>query len=380
MSRSGRVVTLWVLIAYAMTVIGAALSLRYWHPTTASTGPVKLARLRRLVESNPDRPLLVMLGSSRTDSLFVARRLSGLRGPYGKPWVAFNFGMPGTGAIHERVFLREMLDAGIRPRLLLVEFQTTLLNEPGSNFASEERCTTAGWRTLPELLGMLPYFAHPARQCLEWLQARLLPAYMFRCWLAEELVLGWSAKPAPKWDESTDPWGYRLPDWPGPAECARRLAYTRKEFCEGLRHFRVAMGPSQAMRDLLELCRRERVPVVLVVPPESTLFRSWYAPQGLAEIDRLLVQLHATYRVPILDARGWVEDKDFHDGHHVKASGAQVFTTRLLDELRPILGLSDEPGRPQPTSAQSPPAAETVTRRRLAEPLAHGTTCSPGCA
>jgi hypothetical protein len=107
------------------------------------------------------------------------------------------------------------------------------------------------------------------------------------------------------------------------------------------------------MRDLLELCRKEQVPVVLFVPPESAIFRSWYAPEGLAEIDRLLAELQADYHVRILDARTWVDDKDFHDGHHVKASGAQVFTSRLLDELRPLLDLSGEAGRPDGAGTNS---------------------------
>jgi hypothetical protein len=325
---------------YAVSLVGAAFGLRYWHPTTASTGPVKLARLRRLAARAPDRPLLVMLGSSRTDSSFVARHF-GPPGPGGRPWVAFNFGLPGGGAIHELVFLREMLDAGVRPRLLLVEFQATLLNEPAVHSASEERCTTAGWRSLPELLTMLPYFSRPDKQAFQWLQARLLPAYMFRCWLTEAAALPFSARRLPTWEESTDPWGYRLPDWPNPAECARRLEYTKSEFSEGLHRFRLAEGPCRALRDLLDLCRREQVPVVLVVPPESTLFRSWYASEGLAAVDRLLAELHAAYGVPVLDARDWVEDRDFHDGHHVTAAGARVFTSRLLEELGPLLESAD---------------------------------------
>ena len=42
---------------------------------------------------------------------------------------------------------------------------------------------------------------------------------------------------------------------------------------------------------MLDRCRREGIPAVLVRMPESTNFRSWYRPEGLAEIRRLFEEL-----------------------------------------------------------------------------------------
>ena len=125
---------------------------------------------------------------------------------------------------------------------------------------------------------------------------------------------------------------------PSAAECAVRLEETRLTFAESLRRFRPGQGSTKALRDLLDCCRREQIPVVLIIPPESTLFRSWYTPEGLAAVDHLLDDLRRTYGVRILDARHWVADKDFGDGHHVLPAGAEVFTTRLLGELEKVSG------------------------------------------
>jgi hypothetical protein len=95
--------------------------------------------------------------------------------------------------------------------------------------------------------------------------------------------------------------------------------------------------PVRAMRDLLECCRREQVPVALVLTPESTEFRSWYSPACRAAIHGLLEELRAVYGVEVIDATRWLNDTDFVDGHHLDESGSWQYTTRLLAEVRRIL-------------------------------------------
>jgi hypothetical protein len=91
------------------------------------------------------------------------------------------------------------------------------------------------------------------------------------------------------------------------------------------------------MYDLLECCRREQIPVVLVLTPESSVFRGWYSADALSAVRQMLSELSEAHGVRIIDSRQWLADTDFLDGHHVLASGAKIFTTRLLDELRPLL-------------------------------------------
>jgi hypothetical protein len=91
------------------------------------------------------------------------------------------------------------------------------------------------------------------------------------------------------------------------------------------------------MGDLLERCREERIPVLLVLMPESTAFRSWYKAEGLAEARRRLTALSQTYGAHVLDTTELLADEDFVDGHHVLASGAQAFTSRLNEEVERLM-------------------------------------------
>ncbi len=87
---------------------------------------------------------------------------------------------------------------------------------------------------------------------------------------------------------------------------------------------------------MLDLCRREGLRAAVVVLPEGDAFRALYPPEALRKIDDYLDRLAAD--VPVIDARGWVGDDGFADGHHLLPSGASVFTARLAREaLSPLL-------------------------------------------
>jgi hypothetical protein len=86
--------------------------------------------------------------------------------------------------------------------------------------------------------------------------------------------------------------------------------------------------------------------------PESAEFRSWYPPEMLAAIDRFVAELSAEFGVPIVDARGWIADAEFSDGHHLLPSGAAVFTDRLARE--PVLRAFAGAGAPSTFAAQRP--------------------------
>jgi hypothetical protein len=333
---------LWFLGMYAAGLLVFLVGLDCSPPWVYNGGRYKWQNLLRLVEREPGRPLVVMLGSSRTDHLFEACCLDGLPGPGGQPLAAYNFGAPAAGPIHEYLYLRTMLAAGIRPRLLLVEFLPVLLNERRKGLISEENWTSAPWRSLPEMIFLRPYLARPDLKFHDWLEARAVPWYFFRYHLQRGLLGLMYGGGKPDRDFIHDAWGHMIPEGPDRGEIARRLYRTRHYYRPTLQELRLGNGPSQAMRDLLECCRREGIPVALVVTPESTEFQSWYGREALAPAAEFLKELRATYDVPVLDARGWVRDEDFQDGHHVLAGGAQAFTHRLIEELRPLLAEGEE--------------------------------------
>ena len=68
------------------------------------------------------------------------------------------------------------------------------------------------------------------------------------------------------------------------------------------------------------------MPVRLVLMPESRAFRGLYGPGA---DDRLRAVLPAG----VVDAREWLPDDAFNDGHHMLARGAEAFTDRLGREV-----------------------------------------------
>ena len=146
---------------------------------------MKWERLGQWAAEKPDRPLLVMMGSSRADHALQAGRLDGLKGSDGRPWSAFNFGVPAAGPIHEYLYLRQMLARGIRPRLLLVEFVSPLFNNAHSRQISEENWTYPEWVSATQLLQMAPYYVRPVRKGTLWLESRLVPWCVYRAFVRD---------------------------------------------------------------------------------------------------------------------------------------------------------------------------------------------------
>jgi hypothetical protein len=347
LTRGGRAAVAWAVIFFAAAQIGLDFVIEHWRPTLAErVYRDKWDQLGRLRGDQPDRPLLVMLGSSRALGGFDAGRLDGLADPDGRPLLPYNFGVPMFGPVRALHSLREMLDAGVRPRLLLVEVSPLLLHQRRRGDISEEGWISVPWLGGAEFIHLRPYLTRPGQADRLWLQSRLAPWYTFRFnlqrWLQQQLALVDDGQD----DIHYDPWG-RVAEKPHTREeCSRRLREARFLNSPSLSHFRLGPGPSRALRDLLGCCRHEGIPAVLVVMPESTTFRSWYLPEGRVAVRRLLADLRAEFGVPIIDATRWVRDDEFADGHHLLPAGARRFTGRLAEELRPVvasLGKTDEP-------------------------------------
>jgi hypothetical protein len=343
MRQSGRAVALWAVGFYAISLLAVLPILAHWPWMAYNTADYKWQQLRQRLASAPDRPLLLMVGSSRTDNAFQSWRCNGLPCADGKALLAYNFGVPTAGPAHELLYVREMLEAGIRPRLLLIEFLPLLLNKPHPGIISEENWAAAPWRSLRQLVCLCPYFIHPGKKLLDWLEARLAPCYLFRYHFQRRVLAALFRDEPFEVDYTHDGWGRQLPDGPSAVQIAQRVAVTAHHYRPSLQHFRVGAGPRQALHDLLDLCHREQVPVMLVVTPESSICRSWYSPEAVLRARQLLAELSETYGVPVIDAWQWLPDTDFHDSHHVMASGSQRFTTRLLEEVAPRLQAPRDP-------------------------------------
>src|SRR5438270_8822425 len=102
--RGSRGRVLWLLGGLALCQVGLAFAVEAWLGEVRD--PECLAKIRRLKErraESPSRPLVLVLGSSRTGYGLDARRLS--TGAEGPPALVFNFGLMGGGPVLQRVAL-----------------------------------------------------------------------------------------------------------------------------------------------------------------------------------------------------------------------------------------------------------------------------------
>lgn len=334
MSQGAKAVLLWGMLFYVLIQAAVFILMCYWHPMLFDyVWNLKWERFQDWSARTVDGPAVVMLGSSRTDDAFRASLLDGRPGADGRPLRAFNLGMPGTGSMHEWLYFHDMLEAGVRPRLLLIEYLPPLLNAPHTGLISEESWTSGPWIHTKHLVRLWPYLHNPPAKGQEWLESRLVPGYVYRAHLQERLREWCKGEPPiPILLRGHDPWGYHVPEDISAIERYRRWIVTRELYGRSLRHFRPGRGPIAALRQLVEDCRREQIPAMLVVMPESERYRKLYSSQCRATADALLAELRAS-GTPVIDANKWLDEDDFSDGHHVNGQGAEKFTARLIEEV-----------------------------------------------
>jgi hypothetical protein len=321
----------WFLAGFALCQLALGAVIDRLPSVRDPEFEARLDRLRARQAATPGRPLVLVLGSSRTGCGLDARRLSETDHYHGA--LVFNFGISGSGPLFQLVNLRRLLDAGIRPDLLYVEVMPALLaDRDGSR---EERLLDGARLRLAEVLSVCPSYRHPRRLLGGWLLGRLLP-----CHRHQAEIRGWLGLDKASGDAGfVDEYGWRC--WASPIEEGFRrqvsdLAHRQYQpYCVSETF---APGPVRALEELLALCRREGIPVKLLLMPEGKPFRDLYSPASRKAFATLMGQIQSKWGVAVVDARGWVNDTGFWDTHHLLDEGARCFTDRFGREaLRPAL-------------------------------------------
>jgi hypothetical protein len=93
-----------------------------------------------------------------------------------------------------------------------------------------------------------------------------------------------------------------------------------------------------SVRETLEVCRAEHIPVALVVLPEGRPLRDCYPPGSWQRVKTFLTSLSRRYSVPLINAWRWMREEDFVDSQHLRADTAGPFTERFGREaIEPLL-------------------------------------------
>jgi hypothetical protein len=341
--RTGRArgALLWGLLVFAAGQLATAVALEHALPGVRDAEyAAKTARLRTLLQQAPGRPLVLVLGSSRTMMNFDAGRAEAQL--TARSAVVFNFGMRGAGPMLELVFLRRLLADGLRPDLILLEVLPPVFNGSAPH-PLEQLWLNGGRLRLSELSRLRRYHTEPGRLVRHWLKNRWAPCSSYSRELRGALGTGLpEAPPAP--DEpcpgELDPHGWQ-PYFVDGVTAEQRRTFSevaRAQYSESLGPFQPGAQPLRALDDLVALCRREGIALAFVLMPESSTFRALYPEGMVAGLERHLKGCKDAEGMPLVDARAWVDDSGFWDGHHALPTGARAFTDRLSDEvLQPLL-------------------------------------------
>jgi hypothetical protein len=320
--------------------VAAELSLYVRDPGYAD----KEIRLARQEAANPGAPSVVMLGTSRTGFAFHAGRIREQLAPDLGGATVFNFGIPASGPVTHLLYLKRLIEDGHRFDLLLVEVLPPTLADispsPGMIGGPLEARFLFGDRLRHEEVDTVIGHGFPASVRTQWRDSVVYPWYALRFPILGRVspsALPWHLRY--DWSRTPDDTGWSTPivDEVSPTQYAEGLARAGGEYRGILSDMHPTGGGARALADLLAVCRETRIPVKLVLMPESAGFRAFYPPATTERLHRFLGELSAEYRCEVVDARDWLPDAAFTDGHHMLRPGAEAFSDRLLrDVIRPF--------------------------------------------
>jgi hypothetical protein len=348
----GRADVLWGLFVFVAVQLGLVVAIEILLPQFRDPFyAYRAASLKRRTLDAPSKPLtVVMLGSSRVrDGLRSGDLGRHLEARLGRDVVLYNFGIPQCGPVMSLLNFERLRAAGLKPDLLLFDVVPMLLatrSADGRPSAPLESRYGQANRLWHDELEIVERYGFPADEYHKvWWRSMLAPCYGQRFQILNSLLpqlLDNSMRDflaqARKIDES----GF-TPRKEGeftPALRRNAVDFARSEFADVLAQFQLCPAACEAQRRLMARCREERIPAVLVLMPESNGFRGWYSAQAIDQLNSHLRAMSLEFTVPLVDARQWVADEDFSDGHHLLPGGATVFTERLGRELlEPVLAL-----------------------------------------
>jgi hypothetical protein len=290
-------------------------------------------RLRMLQQRRaeaPRRPLLLVMGSSRALGLFRPERLPALRTAAGEEVLPFNFAHTAAGPSYMYLSYRRLLEKGHVPRWLVLEIMPLIAGQEsrqvyGSRMVARE---FAWFRDHRELLDLAREYFKP--RAVPWAHLRVPLIHRYAPELAVappgfEIAGDFDALGGARFEPACRA--------PAPGEVAEKLRRDVAEKGTLLDEFHPDPVAEQSLRALVTLCRQKGTRLALVLSPESPAFRTVYSLRCYQQIGEYATRWADEFDVPLLDAREWLEEGDFIDGHHPVYSGQTRFTDRLAQEL-----------------------------------------------
>ena len=299
----------------------------------------KLLRLQARVAEHADRPLVVVLGSSR---ISMGLRPGSIGDDPQSPLV-FNASLIGSGPLMELMCLRRLLADGVKPSAVVVEVWAPFLFQEGS-FREEIRIDVNRVRR-DDIPLLSKYYLKPDELANKSLWAHIAPAFTHRFYFVSQVMPGWLPFNLRR-DSSfsgMDQWGWLPGHGDDLTQDRRDLSFSKtiEYYAAILAQWRCGPDADKALHELLTLLADEQIPTTLLIMPESSKLRAMYSEQSLRESDAYLNGLATQYHLPLIDTRTWADDARLPDGFHLTREGANEYTTRFHREVLPQIKLRE---------------------------------------
>ena len=346
LSRKSKLSLLCFLVVFGGSQLAGSIAWQQFYPELGDQEyGYRLAYLRAKRVHDPDRPLVLVLGSSRAAMGFSPRDLPPYHLVSGRSPLVYNFAAVGAGPLTELQMLRRLLANRIRPDWVFLEvWPLTFHKEMSADQALSRRCLH-----LVDLPLIFRYSDNPLEMLADNWPEVFFPCVGQRANLLRSFGPDWLAyeharAPIPFEDvpvRTLDDAGWlplaKLPS--GEAQERARMQRVRQDYsAKVFADIQFRGANDRALRDLLRLCRKKGIATVLFTMPEASFFRGWYPPEVKQTFETYLAGLAREFGIPVIDTRTWVPDTYLADGFHLHRTGAQDFT-RLFGRvaLQPLL-------------------------------------------
>lgn len=336
-----------------------------------------------LKQADPAALKVIFLGSSRTLHGFAAGELTNIEtadvsaadgspSP-SQPVVAYNFGARGFGPVGTLLNLRRLLNAEVRPDLVLIEVMPPWFDSGMVELAPDR--IAPGSLSFGEVQFIDRFATSRTELWGEWAWSRVFPCVAQRARLLSLVEPNLLLEKERIEFIDLDAHGFdRLDDsYPATVRDAGRKAMEH-EYHNLLQNFQLGDLQCAALRQTVQLCQTEKLPCVLVYAPEGPAMHNLYPPAVLASVEQLVADLSHEFGVPVIDGRNWLPEDAFLDSHHPlrpsAVQSAQSLATALANcwpQLAPQLTRPDLACNARaklPLRLASEPSDATVNRQR----------------
>jgi hypothetical protein len=168
----------------------------------------------------------------------------------------------------------------------------------------------------------------------DWNEADWNPWFGFRFQLLGMIQPKWTPPGVVKAARSfPDPTGWHpWADPITPESYKKNLEVAYHEHFENLQTIEVGQVALKAYAEIFAICKEHGIVAVAVITPEATDFRAWYGKNAKIATAILMEAASQGTDGHVVDAREWLPDSVFADGHHVSRGAALMYSSRLSRE------------------------------------------------